>query len=184
MLLKKLVRTLRSVALEDKQVLQMAMRNGLQSIDYEKIIKMKSLRQVLPKPTSGVLIFFTDHAKPNKPIGHFCLLFRTPRTGVVFFDPLGHSLHGILNITHNRNKLLTMLNSLSSGFHENRIPYQRQSKEVQTCGRHCITRWNAATLKPKEYSSLMHLPGMSADDVVTLLTLESDLPKLLKNYTV
>ena len=183
MLLKKIVRQLRSVALEDSVVMKMAMRHGLKSIDYEKIISMRSLRQVLPKPTSGVLIFFTDHAKPNKPIGHFCLLYRTPRTGVVFFDPLGHSLHDILNITHNRKRLLSMLNSLSSGFHQNRIPYQRQSKEVQTCGRHCITRWNAATLKAKEYNSLMHLPGMSPDDVVTLLTLESDLPQLLKNYT-
>ena len=82
MLLKKIVRQLRSEALEDSVVMKMAMRHGLKSIDYEKIISMRSLRQVLPKPTSGVLIFFTDHAKPNKPIGHFCLLYRTPRTGV------------------------------------------------------------------------------------------------------
>ena len=180
MLLRKIVRLLRATPLDDTKVLEMAHRHGLKSINYETVAKTP-ITKLLPKPISGILVFFTDHSKPNKPIGHFCLLYRTPRTGVVFFDPLGNSLHDVLRITHNRSGLLKKLSQVE--FSQNRIQYQKKSKDVQTCGRHCVCRWNAATLHAKEYSGLMHLPGMTADDIVTLLTLEGDLPSLLKRYT-
>ena len=179
MLLKKVVRLLRAKALGDDEVLAMASRHGLKSMDYEKVAR-SNLSRILNKPTSGVLLFFTDHSKPNKPIGHFCLLYRTPQTGIVFFDPLGNSLHGVLRITHNKNGLLKKLAGVEIS--QNKVQYQQQSKEVQTCGRHCVTRWNAATLSAKEYAGLMHLPGLTPDDIVTLLTLEGDLPKLLQRY--
>ena len=179
MLLRQLVRFLRATPLDDTDVLKMASRNGLKSMDYEKVAR-GNLRQILNKPISGVLLFFTDHSKPNKPIGHFCLLYKTPQTGVNFFDPLGNSLHKILQMTQNKRGLLRKLSGMN--VKENKIQYQRQSDDVQTCGRHCVCRYNAAVLNENEYKGLMHLPGLTPDDIVTILTLEDQLPELLRKY--
>ena len=179
MLLRQLVRLLRAQALDDTDVLKMASRHGLKSMDYEKVAR-GNLSRILDRPISGVLLFFTDHSKPNKPIGHFCLLYKTPQTGIVFFDPLGNSLHKILKMTENKRGLLRKLAGVP--YTENKIQYQRQSEDVQTCGRHCVCRYNAAVLSSNEYRGLMHLPGLTPDDIVTILTLEDQLPKLLAHY--
>ena len=127
MLLKKLVRTQRGIPLSDDQVMKMAMRHGLKSMDYEHVAK-QPISKILNKPTSGVLLFFTDHSNPKRKIGHFCLLYQTPRTGINFFDPLGNSLHRVLRITQNRDGLLAKLRKLNK-FTENRRQY-RSRREV------------------------------------------------------
>ena len=64
-----------------KEVLALAYRKGLRSIDYDDLAG-KSLKTLLPGEESGLLILFTDHSHPDSKVGHFCLLFKTKRTGI------------------------------------------------------------------------------------------------------
>ena len=174
MLLKQLIELERKKPMGVKEVLALSYRNNLKPVDYDDIAK-KTLKELLPKPESGVLIFFQDH-RPNRNIGHFCLLYQTKRTGIVFFDPLGLGLRNVTEVTKSKKSLQKILQRYD--FTNSRIKYQKLDDSVQTCGRWCITRWNCAHLNSKEFERLMFHRGMVGDDLVVLMTMERDLTKL------
>ena len=175
MLLRDLMSAVESDPMDVEHVKKLSQRKGLKYLEYKDVVG-KSLKQLLPGRNSGLLILIMDNRK-NSNVGHFVLLMRHPRSGVSFFDPYGFGIHQLLRMTKNSPHLGNLLNA--SRAHDNRIAYQKRTHDIQTCGRHVITRWNAASLKAKEYSDLMHLPGFTADEIVTLLTLESDLSHLI-----
>jgi hypothetical protein len=175
MFLRKLIELERQKPLDKDDVLAMAFRKGLKYLYYDDIGK-RSLKQLLPGKSSGLLILFTDHRHPKKKIGHFVLLFRNPRSGLTFFDPLGLGLRNLLHVTHSRAKLQELLKG--HDFENNKIAYQSKASEVQTCGRHVICRWNAASLTAKEYEDLMHHPGLDPDEIVILMTMDRDFSKI------
>ncbi len=169
MLLRELIELERAKPLSADTVMKMSYRSGLVYLYYDAIGK-KTLKQLLPKEGSGVLILFVDH-KTSRKIGHFCLLFR--HKGIHFFDPLGLGLAVVTHRTGSRDKLLKLLKGHHA--HINKHKFQRLDTDVNTCGRHCITRWNASHFTPKQYNQLMHYPGMQPDDIVVMMTLEKDI---------
>ena len=179
MLLRDLVGKVESQPMDAGYVKKLSQRKGLKYLEYKDVVG-KSMRQLLPSKISGVLILIMDNRK-NSNVGHFVLLMRHPRSGVTFFDPYGFGIHQLLRMTHNNSHLERLLKSAHNA-HDNRIKYQKRANDIQTCGRHVVTRWNAASLTHKEYSDLMHLPGFTTDEVVTLLTLESDLSHLVDKH--
>lgn len=52
----------------------------------------------------------------------------------------------------------------------NSVAYQQWSKEVNTCGRHVITRLRFHYLTDAEYERLMKHQSLSPDEIVTMLT--------------
>ena len=174
MLLEQLIEAERAKPMGVKEVMTLSYRKNLKPVDYDDI-GGKTLKQLLPKPESGILIFFKDH-RPGKDVGHFCLLYQTPRTGIVFFDPLGLGLRNVTEITKSRKHLQKLLQR--HDFTNSRIKYQKLKDSVQTCGRWCATRWNAAHLNSKEFERLLFHRGMQGDDIVVLMTMERDLTKL------
>ena len=177
MLLQELLELELKKPMEKNDVMKLATRKGLKYMYYDDIKPSNTLKQLLPSPGSGLLILFVKHDASK--VGHFCLLFKHPRSGLHFFDSYGFGLRKVLDITGSTHKLENLLKG--TDVHINKIPYQQLEKgheAVNTCGRHCITRWNCAQFKPKEYEDLMHHPSMDADTIVTMLTLESDLSKL------
>lgn len=181
MLLRDLVGKVESKPMDSGHVKKLSQRKGLKYLEYKDVVK-KSLQQLLPSKISGVLILIMDNRK-NSNVGHFVLLMRHPRSGITFFDPYGFGIHQLLRMTKNDAHLERLLRNAHSA-HDNRIQYQKRANDIQTCGRHVVTRWNAASLTHKEYSSLMHLPGFTADELVTLLTLESDLSQLIDKHFI
>lgn len=178
MLLRKIVRSVESKPMDEEIVRRLSQRKGLVYMEYEKMIG-KSLDELLPNAISGVLVLIMDNRK-NSNVGHFVLLMKHPRSGITFFDPYGFGVHQLCKMTRNSNhleKLLTMAGHRT--IHDNRVSYQKRDNDIQTCGRHVITRWNCASLNAKEYKALMHLPGFSTDELVTLLTLESDFAQVV-----
>ena len=165
-----------SLPLDKDRVLAMSQRAGLKYLYYDDIKPHMTLKSLLPKPESGRLILFTKH--DGSQIGHFCLLFRNPRSGYHFFGSYGFGLHKVLEITGSSHKLEKLLRG--HNIHINKHQFQHETKgqrAVNTCGRFCITRWNAAHLKPKEFEDLMHHRALSPDEIVTLMTMERDLVK-------
>ena len=157
-----------------REALALSYRPGLRTLDYDKLHTGVSLKKLLPAATSGVLILFGDKRRGASGVGHWVLLFRSPECGVEFFGSYGLGYRGIIRVSHNPNKLQKILSKTHA--YINKHPYQ--SKEhSQTCARHAVTRYNCAHLKPREYAALMHDPRMSADEIVTMLTLSQDLTK-------
>ena len=175
MYLRQLIEEERKKPMGPKDVLALAYRKGLRSMDYDDLAG-KSLKTLLPGEESGILILFTDHSHPDSPVGHFCLLFKTKRTGIIFFDPYGLGLQNVTRITKSRKNLQQLLQRVD--FHNNKVKFQKLEDSVQTCGRWCVTRWNAAHLKPKEFERLMYDKRLRGDDIVVLMTMEQDLSKL------
>lgn len=179
MLLRDLIASVESAPMDVGHVKKLSQRKGLKFLEYKDVVG-KSLNKLLPSKISGVLILVMDNRK-NSNVGHFVLLMRHPRSGITFFDPYGFGIHQLLRMTRNDAHLERLLRNAHNA-HDNRIKYQKRVNDIQTCGRHVITRWNAASLTHKEYSDLMHLPGFSTDELVTLLTLESDLSGLIDKH--
>ena len=163
--------------MEKDTVMSLSTRPGLKYLYYDDIKEGDTLTKLLPKPVSGVLIMFVKHDRSK--IGHFCLLFRHPRSGLHFFDSYGFGLKRVIEITGSTKKLENLLRG--TNVHINKIPYQQLqigAAAENTCGRHCITRCNCAQFKPLEYSKIMHHLAMDPDMIVTMMTLETDLSKL------
>lgn len=175
MLLRDLIKKERAISLTPDDVVAMSYRKGLRAMEYDKITSKMSLKQLLPTPVSGVLILFTDHSKPDKAIGHFALLFRSEH-GVFFFDPLGFGLSRILHKTRNDDALQRILGSVN--YDDNTKAYQKIAEETQTCGRHCVTRYNCSHFNSKSYDMLMHHPSLDPDQIVVMLTMSRDLTKI------
>ena len=156
------------------QLKPMIYRKNLRNIDYEHIKKSDTLKTLLPKPNSGLLILFSDKRKKNSGIGHFVLLFKHSRHKQIhFFDPLGIGLRAISRFTGNRNVLLDILKH--HDVVQNSTPYQKREHDVQICGRHCVTRYNMSPMNSDEYFEFMKFRGCDPDMIVTLLTLSPDL---------
>ena len=173
MYLRQFIEHERAKPMGAKEVLALSFRSGLRSIDYDDI-KGKSLSHLLPGKESGLLILFMDH-RSKKQVGHFCLLFKS-KNGIEFFDPYGLGLQNVTSITRSRKNLQKLLEG--HHFYNNRVKFQKLADSVQTCGRWCITRWNAAHLRPKEFERLMFDRRLIGDDIVVLMTMEQDISKL------
>ena len=169
MYLKEFLDKERAKPLGASDVLKMSYRKGLKSMDYSDLAG-KSLNSLL-KNDSGILILFTDK---DRAVGHFCLLYKA-NNQIVLFDPLGLGLRNVTKATHSRKHLQKLLEG--HDFHNNKVKYQSREDDVQTCGRHCATRWNCSHLSPKKYQMLMH-SRMNPDEIVTMMTMDQDLTKL------
>ena len=174
-MLRKLIEKERAIPLDKDDVMKMSFRPGLKHLYYDDIGN-KTLKQLLPHPTSGRLILFVDHKHPKHKVGHFCLLFQHERSGLHMWDPYGLGLRVVTHMTGSKKKLEVLLQHTDVQI--NRHAFQERKNDVNTCGRHCITRWNCAQMTSKEYEDLMHDPRLDSEEIVVLLTLEQDLSKL------
>ena len=175
MILRQFIERERAKPLDKDDVMKMAYRPGLRYLYYDDIGN-KTLKQLLPEKNSGRLILFVDHSHPKRKIGHFCLLFQHERSGLTFFEQYGLGLRVVTHMTRSKKKLEVLLQH--TDVHINKNKYQQRKQDVNTCGRHCITRWNCAQMKAGEYERFMHDPKLSTEEIVIMLTLEQDLSKL------
>ena len=173
MSLIKFVRAERARPLDFEDLKPMVHRAGLRYLKYSAIEASHSLKSLLPKRECGILILFTDTKGHNSNIGHFCLLFKHPRSGTHLFDPLGVGLLTVDRLTGNSDKLVRILKA--NHVQQNSTKFQKLQHDTQSCGRHCVVRYNMADFTPAEYRRALKLGSTSYDDVVTLLTLSNEL---------
>lgn len=174
MSLIEFVREERARPLDFDDLKPMVHRAGLRYMEYSAIDhRTHSLKSLLPKRECGVLILFTDTKKRNSNIGHFCLLFKHPRSGTHLFDPLGVGLLTVDRLTGNSDKLVRILKA--NHVQQNSTRFQKLQHDTQSCGRHCVVRYNLADFTPEEYRRALKLGKVPYDDVVTLLTLSNEL---------
>jgi hypothetical protein len=173
-MLRHLIEKEKQKPLGASEAKRMSHRKNLKTVEYDDLKSTTTLKQLLPQPTSGVLILFSDHRKANSEVGHWILLFRSAQAGVEFFDPLGFGYRAIIRMSRNPDKLQKILRKADA--YVSKKDYQRRH-HAQTCARHCVTRYNCASLSPKDYAALMHDPRMTPDEIVIMLTMSQDLTK-------
>ena len=144
-------------------------RPGLRFVNYESIKPTTSLSKLLG-PRGGVCILWSS---PGGAIGHFTGLFRKGKQ-LLYFDPTGLAVHRLSEITHNP---FVLQKKLEEAHHVtyNKTRYQQIRKNIQSCGRHVICRWNMLELSDAQYRGVMTHRRLDADAIVTMMTVPSDL---------
>ena len=143
-------------------------RDGLKWKQYEDIKKGDTIDDLVGLEGGCIILWSSVDAK----IGHYTLLARW-KNKIIYYDPLGLSVHKLATITGNDNRLEKILKGYDVTW--NHFQYQKVKASVQTCGRAAVLRWNLITFNAKQWKGLMSHRNLSPDKIVTLLTLNPDL---------
>jgi hypothetical protein len=147
----------------------------LKIMSYPDLLQYRSIDQVLDEKGRLMILYLTS----DEYTGHWiCLLKKGNK--IEFFDPYGNlkpdeedqwvsskKLKQFDQDTHYLTKLLK-----ESGYKVvyNKFPFQAESSDIATCGRHCATRLYFKHLTLPEYTQMVLDSNISPDDFVTNFT--------------
>lgn len=128
----------------DDAELKASLPAGVKVVRYANLGKYKNIYQLLPRARDAVVILYEN--QPQN--GHWCALGRNEH-GLFFFDPYGDKPDKQLEYSRfSRNRVLgagdTSISDLiatykdKNNIHYNPHDYQKESPEINTCGRHCV----------------------------------------------
>jgi len=113
--------------------------------------------------------------------GHWVCLWKEGSI-LHYFDPYGYKPEEFRKWVKPRTKLFgmgageeTLMRLLRESPYEvvwNNVAYQKDRKDINSCGRHCIVRLLLKDYTAKEYADLVRMSRLSADDFVTIVTME------------
>lgn len=151
-------------------------------IKYNELSKYRSINQLLPQETDYCIILYED--SPNQ--GHWVCLSRYSKgkMGTVeFFDPYGNPPDSQLNwvsmqqrkqLGQGRKLLNPLLDCCTQKVVYNPVKYQKESPDINNCGRHCVYRILCLMKKDmdldqyyKHIKQLEKQTGLDADGVVS-----------------
>jgi len=148
--------------------------NEIKIFTYPQLKSLRSADQLFDSKGRCIILYLTEG--PN--VGHWCCLMKRGDT-IDFFDPYGDSPEEVKDgIPRSRLESLDMdspyLTRLLRGSGRkvfyNRHQYQKQRGDINTCGRHCVTRLLYAPLTEDKYYKVVQSSGLSPDDFVSGMT--------------
>lgn len=172
------------IALSNKDI--MSLLHGKASIVlYPKLYRYDNIDMVLGPYDACVLLF---EAKPN--YGHWVCLFKINNHTLEFFNPYGgfpdDSLEYIPENFRERSYqkfpilselLLVCPYELTYNEHQ----FQQKTKDIKTCGRHCVVRLLHRNLSLEEYTHFLNDMckkfNTDYDGIVTILTINKNIDK-------
>jgi len=147
-------------------------------LKYSELAKYKSIDELLPNKKDFAVLLYEE--SPN--VGHWVCLLKYPNT-IEFFDPYGGKPDSQLNwlpkskatrLGQGRKLLSALLDHCSQKVVYNPIAYQKESPEINNCGRHCVYRilcmMNGNMNLEQYYKHIKELErksGLDADGVVS-----------------
>lgn len=149
----------------------------LEILAYPDLLKATHIDQVLDPKGRLLLLYLTE----DENTGHWiCLLKRRGTKVIEFFDPYGNKRpddQGKWITSQKRRQfgqeskhLTKLLNSSPYKIMSNAFPFQSETMNVNTCGRHCVTRLYFKHLALPEYIRMVESTGLDADEFVTGFT--------------
>tara|TARA_Y100001938_G_scaffold151068_1_gene245647 strand:- start:3054 stop:3593 length:540 start_codon:yes stop_codon:yes gene_type:complete len=138
-------------------------------VDYNNINRFHNLKDFFGKKRCVILFL------PNKveAVGHWVCLIKQ-RDFIEFFDPYGYTFNQLANLLGLRKTEL--FDNPQIVFNQHR--FQKMRKNINDCGRHCAVRCRFANVSLKNYTKFIgNNNKMSADDLVTIMTMLSMPPK-------
>jgi hypothetical protein len=163
---------LKQYAVSSDDILK-AFNNNVKIVSYPELNNYSSIDELFGNFDACFILYMTGFNS-----GHWCLLFRRDNY-VEFFDPYGFIVDSQLNYAnpeYNGQKfpyLTKLLYTSPYKIHYNNHKLQRSKKEVATCGRHCIFRYQNKNLSIDKYAKILKeykKYDLDADDIVTLMT--------------
>jgi hypothetical protein len=149
----------------------------LKVLSYPELLKATHIDQVLDDKGRLLLLYLTI----DKSTGHWvCLLKRRNTDFIEYFDPYGNfkpdgeskwlSAQKLKEFGQASHHLTKLLESSPYEVKSNAYPFQEDRTDMNTCGRHCVTRLYLKHLSLPEYIKLIESTGLSADDFVSGFT--------------
>lgn len=148
----------------------------LDIMPYPDLLRAKTIDDVLDEKGRLMLLYLTE----NQNTGHWvCLLKYRDQPVVEFFDPYGlapdqqskwlddDQLEEFGQDTKHLSKLLR--NSPYKVIW-NKTKFQKDRSDINTCGRHCLTRLYMKHLTLPQYTKMVKSSGVSPDDFVSGFT--------------
>lgn len=163
-----------SILLSANDILEQT-KNQVNILVYEDLLKLNSIDEAFDGKPGLVLLY-----QNSRNSGHWCLLFKTGRNTIYFFDSYGIPMDSeikwsryLVNQGFLQQPALSYLIKKSSyKLLQNTVRYQTLIDGSSTCGRWCIIRFNYRDMSDKDFKTYMlgnkHYNG---DFFCTLLTM-------------
>lgn len=166
---------IKSYPLSDADIRKILGRD-IKIITYPDLGKMGSINEAFDAKGRCIMLYLTE----NDTTGHWvCMLNKGDK--IEFFDPYGEAPEQALESVPVENRqalgedepLLTRLFRASGkAIYYNTYPFQKEKKDVNTCGRHSVVRCLYAPYSLEKYKKVMDSSGMTPDNFVSALTAE------------
>jgi hypothetical protein len=117
------------------------------------------------------IIFFPQQ---NEQSGHWCCMIKNGRE-IEFFDPYGDepdaqkdtiSESKLEQMHMDKPLLVNLLSNSGCRVFFNKVQLQKLSNDVQTCGRHCVSRLMFSKYPIRRYREIIKKSGLTPDEFV------------------
>lgn len=148
--------------------------NDISIITYPDLNKIDDINKIFDAKGRCILLFLTS----SPTAGHWCCLLKKKK-GIDFFDPYGEppeqqkeGADPILldQLGQRQPRLLQLLKKSGLPVFYNTYPFQKDTKNINTCGRHCVVRCLYAPYSLDKYKRIIASSGLSPDDFVSGIT--------------
>jgi len=168
-------REITSYALSDGD-LRTILGSDIPVIPYPELKNIRDIDEVFDKKGRCMVLFL--NASPTS--GHWCCLIRR-KDYIEFFDPYGESPQNVVaDVPRSRLEMLDMdrpyltalLRQKKMPVYYNSHPFQKESPNVATCGRHCAIRLLYAPYDLHRYKAIIDKSKMTPDMFVSAVTFD------------
>jgi hypothetical protein len=149
----------------------------LKVVSYPELLKARNIDEILDIKGRLMLLYLTE----DENTGHWVCLLKRPDTNILeYFDPYGgygpddeskwlteNQLEEFGQDTFHLSKLIK---NSSYKLLVNKHRFQKDTRDNNTCGRHCLCRLYFKHLSLPEYAKMVEDSGISPDDFVSGFT--------------
>ena len=149
----------------------------LKVVSYPELLHATHIDQILDHKGRLMLLYLTE----NQNTGHWvCLLKRRGTKVLEYFDPYGNygpdgesewlTPQELEEFGQDTFHLSKLIKASPYKLVVNKTKFQKDKRDINTCGRHCLTRLYLKHLSLPQYTKLIKGSGISPDDFVSGFT--------------
>ena len=151
----------------------------LKIVTYPDLLAYDNILDALDEKGRLLILYLTE----SETHGHWTCLLKQKRHGkeyIEFFDPYGKykpdeesqwlTPDELRRFGQDTNHLTELLRNSGLKITYNKYPFQREGQNINTCGRHCVTRLYCKHLSLPQYTKMIQDSGLAPDDFVSAFT--------------
>ena len=144
---------------------------------YSDLENTHNVNELFDGKGRAILFFPQD----NESSGHWCCMIKKGRE-IEFFDPYGDEpdaqkdgipMRKLEQMNMDKPLLADLLSDSGYRVIFNKVQLQKLKNDVQTCGRHCVTRLLYSAYPIKRYREIIDKSGLTADEFVVDKTIDN-----------
>jgi len=170
-----LIKNSEKVSLSDSDILKIT-ENKCKVFAYQELENYKTIDQALGEHGAAVILY-----QHEENFGHWVAVFKVNENTIEFFDPYGISMDSEIEFSpyqirrHEGTKVAHLSHLIEQSEYdliENKVPLQKNKKDVNTCGRFSALRIRFRNIPLKEfYNMLRNTKCYDPDFMVSAMTL-------------